>query len=267
MTTEDIAGEFMEMASEQRLSVLLSLAKEKSNLSSMAKRLDATAAELHRNFGRLQKAGLVKKDQDGHYELTLYGKTICSQIPTLEFMSKNKKYFENHNFSGLPPKYVQRIGGLAESELITGYVKVIERWESIYKNAKEYIYNILIEIPYNEKLLQTLESKLTSKIRIASIFSEAAIISKERQELLAKFDFSKFVKDGTLERRMKKDVKIALVLNEKESGLSFPTDKGEPDMSKMFYSSSEQFHEWCLDFFNDSWKDATSFQETKLMKY
>ena len=37
----------------------------------MARRLDATAAEVHRNFGRLQKAGFVKKDPNGNYELTL----------------------------------------------------------------------------------------------------------------------------------------------------------------------------------------------------
>lgn len=263
-SSEEIANEFLEVSSEQRVSMLLNLAKEKHNLSGMAKRLDATAAEIHRNFGRLQKAGLIKKDTDGNYELTLYGKTICAQIPTFVFMSKNKKYFENHDFSDLPQKYIQRIGALADSEIITGYVKVMEKWESIYKNSTDYICNILIEIPYNEKILQVLEDKLKHKTKISSIFSESAIISKERQDLLSKFDFAKYVKDGILERKMRKDVKIALVLNEKEAGLSFPSDKGEPDMSKMFYSSAESFHEWCLDYFDESWKTATAFQETKL---
>ncbi|MFN3654844.1 MAG: helix-turn-helix domain-containing protein [Candidatus Nitrosotenuis sp.] len=58
---EEIANEFLEMASEQRVSMLLNLAKEKHTLSGMAKRLDVTAAEIHRNFARLQKAGLIKK--------------------------------------------------------------------------------------------------------------------------------------------------------------------------------------------------------------
>ncbi len=262
--SDEIANEFLEVASEQRLNILLSLNKEKSNLSNMARRLDATTAELHRNFGRLLKAGLVKKDSDGNYELTLYGKTVCMQIPTLEFMSKNKKYFETHDFSDLPPKYIQRIGALAESELISGYIKVVEQWENIDKNANEYLLNILIEIPYSEKLLEILESKLNQKIKISSIFSETATISKGRQELLAKFDFPKHVKAGTLERRMQKNAKISIVLNEKESGVSFPTRDGEPDMSKMFYSTSEPFHEWCLDFFNESWKNSTAFQEAKL---
>ncbi|MFY9301088.1 MAG: helix-turn-helix domain-containing protein [Candidatus Nitrosotenuis sp.] len=265
--SEDISNEFLEVASEQRLSILLNLSKEKMNLSGMARRLDATAAELHRNFGRLQKAGLVRKNPDGNYELTLYGKTVCAQIPTLEFMSKNKKYFEAHDFAGLAPKYIQRIGALTESDLISGYVKVMEQWENIYKNAKEYILNILIEIPYNEKLLGTLESKLKQRVRISSIFSDTAVISKERQELLSKFDFTKHVKAGTLERKMQKNAKIAVVLNEKEAGVSFPASGGEPDMSKMFYSSAEPFHEWCLDLFNESWKNSSAFQEAKLAQH
>lgn len=264
---EEVASGFLEIASEQRVNMLLSLAKQKYNLSGMAKRLDATAAEIHRNFGRLQKAGLIKKDTDGNYDLTLYGKTVCAQMPAFVFMSENKKYFESHDFYNLPPKYIQRIGALADSELINGYVKVMEKWDGIYNNAEKYICNILLEIPYNEKILQTLNEKLKRRIRISSVFSESAIFSKERQELIARFNFTKFVKDGMLERRMSNDAKIALVLNEKEAGLSFPTDQKESDMSKMFYSSDEQFHEWCQDYFNDVWSTSAAFQEAKLVKH
>jgi len=262
--SEIIAPEFLEISSEQRLDIILSLNTEKLNLANMARRLDATASEVHRNFGRLQKAGFVKKDTDGNYELTLYGKVVCMHVPMLRFMIKNRKYFESHDIMDLPIKYIQRIGALADSRLITGYVKVMEEWENIYKNAKEYIYNILIEIPYNESLLRILENKLENKIKISSIFSETGIVSKERCDLLSKFNFSKFVKNGLLERKMMKNVKIAMVLNESEVGLSFPTSEGEPDMSKMFYSSDKLFHEWCLDFFNEYWKNSTAFQESKI---
>lgn len=262
--SEIIAPEFLEISSEQRLNIILSLNAEKSNLSNMARKLGATAAEIHRNFSRLQKAGFVKKDSDGIYELTLYGKAVSMQFPMLSFMIKNKKYFETHDFIDIPIKYIQRIGALEDSRLITGYVKVMEEWENIYKNSREYICNILIEIPYNESLLKILESKLENKTRISSIFSEDVIVSKERRDLLSRFNFSKFVKNGTLERKMTKGVKIAMVLNENEAGLSFPTNAGEPDMSKMLYSSDKLFHEWCFDFFNEMWKNATAFQESKI---
>jgi predicted transcriptional regulator len=261
---DNVAAEFLELSSEQRLGVILYLNKEKSNLVNLARQFDATASELHRNLGRLQKAGIVKKDADGTYHLTLYGKTICTQIPTIAFMSNNKKYFESHDFGDISIKHIQRIGALFDSEIISGYVKVMEQWESIYKNAKEYICNILIETPYNERLLKILENKLDSKTRISSIFSEYAVIPKERQEILPKFNFTKFVKNGLLERKMMNGLKIGLVLNEREAGLSFPTASSEPDLSKMFYSQDSTFHEWCVDFFSDCWKKSTAFQEAKL---
>lgn len=263
---EDIASEFLEVASEQRLSILLNLTKERLNLSRMAKLVGASAAEVHRNFGRLQKAGLIKKDADGNYGLTQYGRILCAQIPTLEFMSKNLKYFETHDFSDLPFKYIQRVGALADSQLVTGYVKVTEKCEEMYKNANKYICNILVEIPYNDRLLQILESKLRHNTHIASIFSENAIVSKDRRNLLPKFNFTKFINNGSLERRMRKDVKTVIFLNEEEAGLCFPTADGEPDISKMFYSTNVLFHEWCHDFFSDCWRDSASFQEEKLMK-
>jgi predicted transcriptional regulator len=261
----NLANEFLELASEQRLGILFLLSSEKLNLATTAKRLDATPPELHRNLGRLQKAGLIKKDTDGNYDLTLYGRAVCAQMSTFGFMLKNKAYFENHVFEDLNIKYIQRIGALLNSELVVGYVKVMEQWENIYKNAQEYISNVLIEAPYSEKLLKIIDAKLTNKIRISSIFSDSAIVPKQRRELLAKFNFSKFTQDEILQRRMIKNIKISLILNEKEAGLSFSTVTGEPDLSKMFYSTDKMFHEWCLDLFNDYWKVSSSFQEAKIM--
>ena len=264
---DQIAGEFLEISSEQRLAILTSLYKEKSNLSSIAKQLDSTAAEVHRNLGRLQKVGLVRKDTDGNYTLTTYGKTIHTQIPTLEFMVKNKKYFENHDFAGLSYKYIQRKGTLAGSDLISGYAKVLEKWQSIYKNAKQYIRNILVDIPYDEKTLGILKGKLEGKVEVSSIFSETAIVPDERRDLLSRYDFTEHIRAQTLRRKMTKKHKITLVLNENEAGISFPTLEGEPDMSRMFYSSDQSFHEWCNDLFAEEWSAAVSFQESKLARH
>ena len=63
---------------------------------------------------------------------------------------------------------------------------------------------------------------------------------------------------------MKKGIKMVVVLNEKEAGVIFPRKNNEVDLSKMFYSTDSNFHEWCLDYFNYSWKNSNSFQEHKL---
>ena len=84
-------------------------------------------------------------------------------------------------------------------------------------------------------------------------------------EVSARFsDVDKFIENDTLSRRMKKNVKIALIMNEKEAGICFPTNDNEVDLSKMFYSSNPEFCEWCRDYFKYMWASSGSFQETKL---
>lgn len=266
VTAEQIADNFLEISSEQRLNIILHLNERPWNMSALAKKLNVTVPEIHRNFGRLQKVGFVIKNSNGDYQTTSVGRVICQQIPTFSFLIKNKKYFDSHDFSFLPEKFIQRFGSLDGAQMINGYVKVTEQWKDIYKNSQKYIYNILIEIPYNQDLLKIIEERLRSGITIRSIFSELAIVPKERKEMLARFDFSKFTKDGKIERKMIKDTKIAIILNESEAGLSFPGLE-EADMSKMLYSKDNQFHEWCLDYFKENWENAGSFQESKLDAY
>ncbi|MFZ1076410.1 MAG: transcriptional regulator, partial [Nitrosotalea sp.] len=144
---ENAAHDFLELASEQRLNIIFKLLEKKSKISNMAKELHATVQEVHRNFERLADAGLIVKDRDGLYDLTTYGKTMCTQVPSLLFLSKNRKYFENHNFGNVSMKFIQRIGALAGGQQVKGFVKVLEQWKSIYKNADEFVYEIFTEVP------------------------------------------------------------------------------------------------------------------------
>jgi len=57
LDSEKIAENFLELSSEQRLKIIFRLMKKKSNISSMAKELDATSPEVHRNFTRMLKVG------------------------------------------------------------------------------------------------------------------------------------------------------------------------------------------------------------------
>ena len=83
---EKTADDFLELASQQRLGILLRLLDKKSKVSIIAKDLDATVPEVYRNFERLVKADLIVKGADGDYSITTYGKTICNQIPSLAFL-------------------------------------------------------------------------------------------------------------------------------------------------------------------------------------
>ncbi len=263
-SSDKIAAEFLDLASEQRLNIIQNLSEKSYTVSGMAKHLEATVPEVHRNFSRLTKSGFITKNVDSTYNLTLFGHTVCQQIPWIVFLSGNKRYFADHSYKGIPTKFIHRIGELSNSKIINGYVRVLETWNHIYKNAEKYIYNILVEVSYSSDLVETLMTKLEGNVNIRSIFSESAIVSEERSKILKEKNFKKFITDETLKRKMTKDVKTVVVLNEKEATVCFPSNKNEVDLSKTFYSKDHDFHEWCFDYFDYSWRNSGSFQENKL---
>ncbi|HJT09738.1 MAG TPA: transcriptional regulator, partial [Candidatus Nitrosotalea sp.] len=197
---ENAANDFLELASEQRLNIIFKLLEKKSKISNMAKELHATVQEVHRNFERLANAGLIMKDKDGMYDLTTYGKTMCTQVPSLLFLSKNRKYFENHDFGDVPMKFIQRIGALAGGQQIKGFVKVLEQWKSIYKNADDFVYEIFTEVPLD--LIEPLLTKVKKGIKLNYIFAESVIVPKGRKELLDKLGLKDLINKGLVERKM-----------------------------------------------------------------
>ena len=261
---DSIAEIFLEIASEQRLQIIQKISEKNYKISTMSKEIQATMPEVHRNFNRLVKAGLIEKNASGDYSLTVYGNLICKLFPTLEFMEKNKSYFKNHNFGNLPSKFVSRIGELVNGELISGYVKVIDKWKDIYENSEKYIKNVLIEVSYSKEIVDILSSKLKSEIKVNSLFLESAIVSKERKKVLEQKKFEKFLRNDAISRKMDKNLQIIIVANEIEAGVSFPTNDRVPDLSKMLYSKDSNFCQWCLDYFEYSWKKASAFNENKL---
>src|SRR5205823_9140053 len=129
---EDTEQTYVELASEQRLSILLKLTERDTKLSQLAKDIGVTMQEVHRNVNRLMDVGLIKKNSEGTFSLTTFGNTIIKQIPAYDFLSRNKEYFSGHTLGDIPIKFIQRIGALDNSEYIHGMVAVIELWKHIY---------------------------------------------------------------------------------------------------------------------------------------
>jgi len=259
---EKAADHFLELASPQRLQILFKLSEKPFTITKMAKELDSTKQEVHRNFRRLEDIRLIEKDVDGGYSITTFGKTMCTQVPSLVFLSQNMEYFEDHEFGDVPTKFIMRTGQLAGGKHIKGVVKVLEQWKTIYKNANEYVYEMLYEVPLD--LIEPLVKRIKEGIQFNYIFSKSAVIPKGRKDLLRKLGFDKLIEKGLVERKMMDSVLTVVVLNEKEACVLFPNRKGEADISEMFYGNDLMFHEWCLDYFRYCWYGSDVFQESKL---
>jgi len=259
---EKAADHFLELASPQRLQILFKLSEKPFAITEMAKELDSTKQEVHRNFRRLEDIRLIEKDVDGKYSITTFGKTMCTQVPSLVFLSQNMEYFEDHEFGDVPIKFIMRTGQLAGGIHIKGVVKVLEQWKTIYKNANEYIYEAFYEVPLD--LIEPLVKRIKEGIQFNYIFSKSAVVPKGRKDLLRKLGFDKLIEKGLVERKMRDRVLTVVVLNEKEACVLFPNRKGEADISEMFYGNDLMFHEWCLDYFRYCWYGSDVFQESKL---
>ena len=264
LNAEKIANDFLELASEQRLNILENLAEKNLNISKLAKLLDATNPEIHRNVGRLSKNGLIIKNIDGNYELTTFGKAILVQIPSISLISQNKDFFNSHTLEAVEKKFIQRIGALQSKKKIKGFVKVLEKWKKIQENADEFICNILFEVPYSKEVIDVISNKLEKGLKIKSIFSETAVIPDERKKIFEERNFQKYILEGNLERRISKNKAIGLLVTDKEAGVFFQRTDGEQDLSEMLVSTESEFRDWCLDYFEYSWKTSNSFQESKL---
>jgi predicted transcriptional regulator len=267
---ENTEQTFIELASEQRLSILLKLTEQDTKLSQLAKDLGVTMQEVHRNVNRLMEVGLIKKNSEGRFSLTTFGNTIIMQIPAYDFLSRNKEYFLDHNLGQIPMKFVHRIGALNNSEYVAGLVAVIERWKQLYNESSEYIYGMAPQIPL--ELIESVIPKVKDDgVKFNYILPQKAIVPKKRTQLLSQAGFYDLLKmeKKVVDRRMVERVHVAVVLNEKQATVMFPTvkDKIVADMNSMFYSRNDSlFHEWCLDYFRYCWYNSKPFDESKLLE-
>ncbi len=260
-----IAPEILELSSEQRLAIIEILSKHRSKLTEIVKELSATTSEVHRNLSRLSKAKIISKDIDGYF-LTSYGEVLYSQISTWKFFSQHKQFFTKHQMGELPKKFSQRLGALSDSQSIKGFVKVQNTWKKIYENAEKYIYNILYEVPYEMELLKLIKLKSDQGVKFKTIFSTPIIVSDNRKELLSKTGLFKILKQDIIERKIRKNTSVLVVLNEKEACVNFPSSDGSIDVSELLYGKSEMLHEWCFDYFQHCWQNSSPFREDLISK-
>jgi predicted transcriptional regulator len=270
---ENTARTFFELGSAQRITILFKIAEVRCNLAKLSKDLGCTMPEVRRNIIRLTSSGLIERESKGTFFLTTFGKTILEQIPTIDFLSRNKDYFSDHTFSPLPLKFIRRIGSLSNSKLISGLVSIDEGLKDIYNRSQEYVYAMIPEVPIDliESIVARLRKVENKGFRFSYILPIHAIVPKRRREMLETLGFNELLKKGIVERKMVNSLLIGVVLNDEQACVMFPriqrNDKIEIDMHSMFYGDDDpDFHEWCLDYYRYIWHNARSFDEKGLVE-
>jgi predicted transcriptional regulator len=254
-----------ELANADRLLILSQLEEERNTLSGLSKRLGIVVQEIHRNINRLVEAGLVKKESGNRYSLTTLGSTTLIQLSSLKFVADNSKYFSEHSLSELPAKFIHRIGTLANSSFLDNPVAVFEYQKELIDGTKEYLHVALPQVPsYLIEYVQLLFRRKGVKLRY--VLPLNAVMPKKRHTAAAHAEFYHILQQGVVQRRMLKTIRTGIIMNEKQALVMFSTAKGEVDMGCCFCSNTEQFHEWCADYFEHIWQKSRPYDTKKLVE-
>ncbi len=219
---------FRQLANSHRLQIMFSLHTKNGKMSTISKEMKARMQDVKRNLDSLLNEGLVERDSHGVFSLTTYGSMIVRQIPSMDFLSKNKEYFSNHNFGEIPEKFIHRIGELNQSKFVKGYVTVIECIKDMYKQSEEYIYGMLPEVSL--ELVEAVIAKIrTRSIKFSYILPEKAIVPKVSSELVKDSSYMELLHQGQINGRMVKKISAAVIVTDKQAAIMFPLDDSETE--------------------------------------
>ena len=253
-----------ELASEFRYPLLLKLAEKSWKPSQLEQEIDISVQELHRQFERLTKAKLVKKDLDGLFSLTSYGQITVEQLSSFTFLENNKKYFENHSMNFLPSKFIHRIGELNNSKIVKRMFPIAMKAISIAKSAEKHLKVISTQIAP-----ESLEPKIPFSekgVKVSVIHGHNTTIAKGCKKDVTSKRLRKMILEGVWERRMTEKVSVIMSFNEKSALLILPNADGEVLTNAALYSEDALFNEWCTDYFDYVWNDSDDYDTSKIQE-
>lgn len=248
MSTSDL---LFELATTDRLAILSNIEKKPLKLTQVNKILGATVQATSRQLHRLNEANLIRKNSQGQYSLTQFGKLALALLPSFNFISNHKDYLQTHDLSFLPEKFKQRIGQLSKNEHLDGTdLSLSFRGENILSDAGEFICCMSDEMGYSFTHRSFTERQNSEKIMWRYIFPKDISMDLVTDTLTrgrALAPLANF-KTAFLE-----NPKISICMNEKNAHIAFPDLTGRIDYRSVFVGENPSFHQWCLDLYNYYW--------------
>jgi predicted transcriptional regulator len=236
---------FFELASESRLGILRELSTKNLKMQEAARARDLTATDAFRQLQRLSEAMLIRKQPDGAYAITPYGRLVLQSSSSLEFLEKHKEYFLTHDLLSLPAPFVNRIGELAGATLSMDAMANINKSEQIVRDAGQYFWGGGGEQPMKSVGLLAYE-QASRGVKFRFLFLEKYLHD----------DPGKAKTLQNIEWRGLSDIPVNIVISEKEAGVSFNLIGGRSDYVG-FLGADPAFVNWVKDLFVYYWENGT----------
>jgi len=236
---EEIENFFTELSNESRINILFLLYQEKLNLTQISLKLSQSLPEVSRNLSRLNNKEFIRKDSNGYYHLSNFGLATICLLPGFAFLITNKDYFLQHSFVSIPRELFCRIGELANSSRVTGFLRVIDLIESCLLKAEKKIFMMGEQILL--KNAQQIEEKTNLGVEFSSLFPEDYVLP-------IKFGHSAI--NHINNSRYLNEIKTFIMLTEKEAVIAFPDNSNRIDYNDAIYGKDRLSLKWCEDLAN-----------------
>lgn len=242
---ENLTKLLFELASSERMRIMLEIREKDLKLTQLARSLNLTATETSRHLQRLNDAKLIQKTSDGRYRLSQFGCITLALLKNLDFVSKNKNYFEEYDSTGIPVQFIDRLGELSESSYSADTFKNLENGEKWIKEAQKSVWIMSDSVLSNT--IPVLMDKINKPFDLRIILPEG----KFPPENVSRLPNSR----GGIQKRGLPKVDVLVVMTENHAVFCLPNKSGRMDYQG-FIGKDKQFHTWCRDLFLHYWNKA-----------
>lgn len=224
----------------------------------VARVLNLTIQEAHRNIARLMGAGLVV-NANGRFMLTEYGILTSRQPDYFRFITRHRDLLRSYMLRGVPNEFIKRLNELVECKVVHGVSVVLEKLKTLEMGTEKYLNIIIAQAWYEEGKI--LIERLSSAINIKIILTNNTIVPKEIIDSDIPKIMRGFKNKGILQTRRVSSSGAAVYISEKQAGLMLPNNSAIFDMNMLLLSG--YFHRWCNDLFTHYWNGADEARDVE----
>lgn len=245
MDRAELAHFLFEVASDERLRILDSLAQRPRKHAEVARALSMTGSETTRHLSRLTAVGLVSKTANGEYTTTELAVTFGGGLAFLEFLVAHRGYLLDHRTTVLEPEFVERLGELRQGQFVEGTFRVVGAQDAALRAVKRRTW--VVTEQRSEQALPVLQQKALLGADVRVIRSRPHL-ERENQE-------GREVRRGFPVRTLP-IVDVFLAVLDDQAGLCLPTREGKVDLSSMLLLTDPLGYRWSEDLFLRLWDRA-----------
>jgi len=244
-----------EVSNEHRHGVLLLLQKRAMRITDLAREMDLNNPEIRRHISRLRDVGLIRRDVEGYYSLTPYGEASLLLFGEFDFLSSNSEYFRTHTPSGIPSRFVKRIGELGACVSLENAMDFLRHAENLLKESREFVWLLVDQFPMNS--LSSIVEAVERGVQFRIMEPRERILNPDIESLTSEeaHALSRARRTPLVDQRMVDDVNVYLFLSDNRCVIAFPTPDGQYDYLG-FTAADGSSLRWCGELFQHYWDEA-----------